>query len=151
MAIRWELKDSLKEVRKSRGLTQTELAKQIGVTQTAIAKYESGEREPSFSTIVKIEKVLNYDFVRIVFEPSPFEIDDREDMFFGNFCDDAIAYSETDDGIELIHFPKDGKRYTFEKKIVDKIYKNILKHAELEFNSLLETCRNVHEINPEEV
>ena len=37
--------------RKERGLTQTELARQLGWKQPVVARLESGEHEPSFATL----------------------------------------------------------------------------------------------------
>lgn len=150
MAIKFEIKDSLREVRKSKGLTQAELAEKIGVTQAAIAKYESGEREPSFSTIAKIEEILNHDFINVVVEPNPLHVDESI-LFFEGFCNDSFKLGETDDGIELVDFRKNGKQYTFEITDVNKLYKRVLKHAEIEFNALLETCKNVHDFAPDEI
>jgi Zn-dependent peptidase ImmA (M78 family)/transcriptional regulator with XRE-family HTH domain len=44
--------------RKSRGMTQTELADVVGVTQPAINRYESGERDPDKKTLTKLAEVL---------------------------------------------------------------------------------------------
>lgn len=48
----------IKEVRLSRGITQSELANKIGVSRSAIAKYEKGERNPPLSLLQKIADVL---------------------------------------------------------------------------------------------
>ena len=45
------------KLRKSKGLTQKELAKALDVTQTAITYWETGKREPS---IEMLEKIANY-------------------------------------------------------------------------------------------
>lgn len=41
----------LREMRKQRGLTQSEVARRIGVTQSALAKWESGGSRPSKETV----------------------------------------------------------------------------------------------------
>ena len=46
--------ERLKELRTSKNLTQTELAKVFGCNQTAIGKYERGELEPNFSLLIKL-------------------------------------------------------------------------------------------------
>lgn len=43
-------------LREKAGLTQEELASRIGVTQSSIAYYESGKREPSTKTAIKIAR-----------------------------------------------------------------------------------------------
>lgn len=48
----------LAQVRKSRNMTQTELAHAVGVTQGLISFYEKGTTEPSTSVMVALAKVL---------------------------------------------------------------------------------------------
>lgn len=50
---------NLKEIRKSRGLTQKQLANLVGVSETNISRYESGDRDPPLDTLVRIAAVLN--------------------------------------------------------------------------------------------
>lgn len=49
----------LKELRKSRKLTQTDLGLKIGCSQVAISQYENRTRIPNISTIKKMAVVLN--------------------------------------------------------------------------------------------
>ena len=49
----------IKSMRKSLGLTQADLAKEIGVTKQAITTYETGIREPSFRNLIKLSRTLN--------------------------------------------------------------------------------------------
>ena len=49
----------IKNMRKSLGLTQADLAKKIGVTKQAITTYETGIREPSFRNLIKLSRALN--------------------------------------------------------------------------------------------
>lgn len=42
------LKDKLRELRKSKGLTQFELADELGIPQSTLGNYESGRRLPKF-------------------------------------------------------------------------------------------------------
>ena len=46
------------EARKSRGLTQKDVAEAIGVSRQAYANYETGNREPDFRTLLKIAECL---------------------------------------------------------------------------------------------
>ena len=50
--------ENIKYIRKSKGLTQKELAEKIGVTDSAITKYEKGDREPNWKTLNKIAEAL---------------------------------------------------------------------------------------------
>ncbi len=45
------LLDQLVELRKSKGLTQRDVADRLGVDQSAIARIESGDRDPHLSTL----------------------------------------------------------------------------------------------------
>lgn len=44
----------LKQLRKSKGLTQVEMAKHIDVARTTYAMYEQGKREPDYETLQRI-------------------------------------------------------------------------------------------------
>ena len=49
----------IQTARKSKGITQRELAKKIGVTETAIKQYENSINLPSYETVLKICEVLD--------------------------------------------------------------------------------------------
>ena len=44
----------LKEIRKEKGISQLKLALYMNTNQNTISRYESGEREPSLSDLIKI-------------------------------------------------------------------------------------------------
>jgi len=44
----------LKELRKSKGLSQLRLATDLNTTQNTISRYETGEREPGIAELIKI-------------------------------------------------------------------------------------------------
>lgn len=50
----WTFGESLRRLRESRKLSQTELGKILGKTQTTIASYENGKNKPGPDTINKI-------------------------------------------------------------------------------------------------
>lgn len=52
------LSERLAKARKSRGMTQVQLAKHIGVKQETISAYERGKERPGIVTIVKLSDVL---------------------------------------------------------------------------------------------
>lgn len=56
-----EFKDMLKYFRSLKGLSQSELAKELGVSTSAISMYEVGKREPDFETEEKIADYFNTD------------------------------------------------------------------------------------------
>ena len=48
----------LKELRISKGFTQSELGKKVGVSQNTFTTWENGSREPNFKTLRKLANVL---------------------------------------------------------------------------------------------
>ncbi len=44
----------LKEIRKSRGISQLKLAMDLNMSQNTISRYETGEREPGINELLKI-------------------------------------------------------------------------------------------------
>jgi Zn-dependent peptidase ImmA (M78 family)/DNA-binding XRE family transcriptional regulator len=48
----------LQELRKRSGISQTDLARQIGVDASLLSRWESGEREPSFSQQMELARLL---------------------------------------------------------------------------------------------
>ena len=49
-----KFKDNLRVLRKERGLTQSDLAKQLGVDQRTVSAWEKGICEPNFSILLKL-------------------------------------------------------------------------------------------------
>ena len=49
-----DIGENLKYLRKSRGLTQQEVADKINVTRQAYTNYEANKREPELKTLIKI-------------------------------------------------------------------------------------------------
>ena len=54
-----EFNEKLQELRKSRGLTQEELAKDLFVSRTAISKWESGRGYPSIDSLKEISNYFS--------------------------------------------------------------------------------------------
>ncbi len=44
----------LKEIRKSKGISQLKLALEMNTNQNTISRYETGEREPGIAELIKI-------------------------------------------------------------------------------------------------
>ena len=44
----------LKEIRKSKGISQIKLAMDLNTSQNTISRYETGEREPGIAELIKI-------------------------------------------------------------------------------------------------
>ena len=51
--------NTIKELRKEKGLTQTELAKILGLDQTAISKWELNKALPDTAILIKLSKFFN--------------------------------------------------------------------------------------------
>ena len=57
--IEMEFNEKLQELRKSRGLTQEELAEKLFVSRTAISKWESGRGYPSIDSLKEITRFFS--------------------------------------------------------------------------------------------
>ena len=49
----------IKELRTERGITQADLAKILKISDRAVGYYENGDREPDYSTLLKIAEYFN--------------------------------------------------------------------------------------------
>lgn len=49
----------LKEIRKSKGISQLKLAIDLNTNQNTISRYETGEREPGIVELIKIADYFN--------------------------------------------------------------------------------------------
>lgn len=49
----------LKEIRKSKGISQLKLAMDLNTSQNTISRYETGEREPGIAELIKISDYFN--------------------------------------------------------------------------------------------
>ncbi len=49
----------LKEIRKSRGISQLKMALDLNTSQNTISRYETGEREPGIVELIKIADYFN--------------------------------------------------------------------------------------------
>lgn len=53
------LPSKLKELRAKQGLTQEQVANRLGITRPAYTAYESGKRQPDYSTLAHLAKMFN--------------------------------------------------------------------------------------------
>ena len=49
----------LKEIRKSKGISQLKLAMDLNTNQNTISRYETGEREPGINELIQIADYFN--------------------------------------------------------------------------------------------
>lgn len=67
--------EKLRQLRKSRGISQQKLADGIGVAQSTIAGYETSVREPDFATIERFARFFHIPFSSLL--PSDEVVDDE--------------------------------------------------------------------------
>ena len=68
------MSERIKEMRKKRGLSQTDLATKLGVSMKTVARWESGERVPNALYLEMLERNLKttYDYLKgATDDPSP--------------------------------------------------------------------------------
>ena len=49
----------LKQLRRKRGISQLKLAMDLGLNQNSISRYESGEREADYQTLIRLADYFN--------------------------------------------------------------------------------------------
>ena len=49
----------LKEIRKRRGITQLKLSMDLNISQNTISRYETGEREADYATLIRLADYFN--------------------------------------------------------------------------------------------
>lgn len=75
------LGDNLITLRKSKSMTQRDLAKALNLSHTAIGKYERNEAEPDIATLKKLSSIFNVSIDYLVSDEN-----DGDSLFFS--CDD---------------------------------------------------------------
>ncbi len=73
-------------LRKQRGMTQIELAKEIGVNKQTISNIEKGESYPTFNNLEKISKALKVTCVELFGTAKEIEFQKIGETFFRIFC-----------------------------------------------------------------
>ena len=83
-----EFNEKLQELRKSRGLTQEELAEALYVSRTAISKWESGRGYPSIDSLKEIAKFFSVTIDELLSSEKVLCIAERENQKnLQNVCD----------------------------------------------------------------
>ena len=82
-----EFHEKLQELRKSRGLTQEELAEALYVSRTAISKWESGRGYPSIDSLKEISSYFSVTIDDLLSGEKILSIAEKENMWFiiGNY------------------------------------------------------------------
>ena len=83
-----EFHEKLQELRKSRGLTQEELAEELYVSRTAISKWESGRGYPSIDSLKEISNFFSVTIDELLSSEKLLSIAERENKTnLRNMCD----------------------------------------------------------------
>lgn len=106
--------ENLKLIRKSRKISQEDLAEKLGVSRQSVSKWETGENYPSMQNIMCLCTIFKCQINELV----------HEDFVDINFLDDEIKMS-------IVKFKKDEQRKM--KSITKLIYviSNIFKHISI--------------------
>ena len=87
-----EFHEKLQELRKSRGLTQEELAEDLYVSRTAISKWESGRGYPSIDSLKEISKYFSVTIDDLLSGEKLLSIAEKENRLnLRNLCDLLIG------------------------------------------------------------
>lgn len=90
-----EFGEKLCELRKSKGLTQEELAKDLYVSRTAISKWESGRGYPSIDSIKEISKYFSVSIDELLSGEKIISIAEKENKSnIKNICDLLFGISD---------------------------------------------------------
>jgi len=65
--------EKLRELRKSKGLTQKELGKMLKVGEMTVSGYETGSREPNFETLLSFSKIFEVTTDYLLDNPEAFK------------------------------------------------------------------------------
>jgi transcriptional regulator with XRE-family HTH domain len=77
----------IRELRKSRGLTQAELATRIGIQQSDLCRMETGEYKVSLETLFKILKIFEMNVGEFFHEAPPGQLSSSETELLQAFRD----------------------------------------------------------------
>ncbi|WP_368290829.1 helix-turn-helix domain-containing protein [Ligilactobacillus ruminis] len=80
----------IRDLRKQKRMSQTELAKSAGVSQTTVTAWETGKAEPSSSAVAKLADIFNVTTDYLLGKP---EMKKETDIDLDNALDNAVAYN----------------------------------------------------------
>lgn len=80
----------IRDLRKQKRMSQTELAKSAGVSQTTVTAWETGKAEPSSSAVTKLADIFNVTTDYLLGKP---EMKKETDIDLDNALDNAVAYN----------------------------------------------------------
>ncbi|WP_283578632.1 helix-turn-helix domain-containing protein [Limosilactobacillus ingluviei] len=86
------LGQKIRDLRKQKRLSQTELGKYIGVSQTTVTAWENGRAEPSSGYLSKLADYFNVTTDYLLGRPEKHE-DDQEELDLEQALDNAHSFS----------------------------------------------------------
>jgi transcriptional regulator with XRE-family HTH domain len=93
--------DLVREARRRKGITQTELARLAGTTQSAIARLESGTTAPSFDDVIRLLRLMGMDLDLMLVER------DESDLIQAQRFFDADPTQRHDSLVEFVRTVED--------------------------------------------
>jgi transcriptional regulator with XRE-family HTH domain len=140
--------DTLKKLRREKGLSQNELADQMFVSKAAVSRWENGNRLPDAAMINRLSKILGVD-IRILFStaiesdeyPNIIMVDDNKDILSDSLSilEEVIPNSM----ITGFNWPQEAIEYAKTNRIDLAIL-----DIELGTASGFDLCQKLLEINP---
>ena len=97
----------LRELRRDRGMTQADLARELSFTPMTISSYERGCSIPDDATKVKIAKIFNVSLdylLGLIRDPLPYERDDHTVTCPPDFTPEDIK--KVQEYVQFLHYQK---------------------------------------------
>lgn len=69
------MKIKLKEIRQSKGLNQTQVAKNLNITQASYSHYENGRNQPTYELLIKLADFYKVSVDELLGHKMPYLID----------------------------------------------------------------------------
>lgn len=144
-----EVRDILRDLRESRGLTQEQLAARVLVTRQAVSRWETGETQPSPETLKLLSREFGVSINTLLGSPRtlvcqccgmPLQEDAmisrepdgsfREDYCRWCYSDGKFAYDTKDALLDFLisHMPNQGDQPEAERRAAYDAYLSGLKH-----------------------
>lgn len=106
------MKNKIKKIRQSKGLSQIEFAKKIGVAQSGVSYIEKGNYNPTLNVLLKILQTLDCKFEDLGFE------EEKEEVFVKKVELEIFPISQVIEAVEMtvaefksIRYEVDAPRY----------------------------------------
>ena len=137
--------ENLKRIRKSKGMSQADLAKNANLSEVSVRKYESGERNPKLETRILLANALSVPFDEL--NGGPWVEKKDGNMFFYNEHHYPKSQYDSDYKIKPQNF--ESSVFLSAKELLIKyrkalgIYEEALKSAVLELDRLRGEMANI--------